>query len=330
MLLTIILSVFLLSISWILLTYLISIDWKRSHKIKSGNFPNYENSKIQEYPITNIVINDLEFRARILNPKATGEAIFLLHGFPQTSISWEPVFEALKNTNFRVIAYDQRGYSPNARPKNVSDYDTKNLIDDLFSIATKLGIEKFHLVGHDWGAAIGWAATMSKPERILTYSALSIPHSLAFFSALKNNKSQRKKSRYILFFQIPWIPEMILISMNLFFLKRWIIHLMPHEHQKEYFSVFSEFGAMNSVLKYYRAMGKSKKFDYQPEIMLPVLFIWGNIDPAVSRDAVNLQDQFIQGYYKKIELNTGHWLLETATKEVVSHITKHLDRRKNI
>ena len=105
---------------------------------------------------------------------------------------------------------------------------------------------------------------------------------------------------------------------------------MPHEHQKEYFSVFSEFGAMNSVLKYYRAMGKSKKFDYQPEIMLPVLFIWGNRDPAVSMDAVNLQDQFIQGYYKKIELNTGHWLLETATKEVVNHITKHLDNKKNI
>ena len=212
-----------IGIFYIFLSYLFSIDWQNSYRKVNSKFPNFSETQSSPLVIANIKINDLIFRLRILNPNASGDTIILLHGFPQTSISWEPVFDSFKNSDYRVIAYDQRGYSPLARPKSTSEYTTKFLIDDLLGVADALGAEKFHLIGHDWGAAIGWSTVMSTPERLLSWTALSIPHPLAFFNAVRTNKTQRKKSRYILFLQIPWIPEFLLVSHRSFFLKKFRI-----------------------------------------------------------------------------------------------------------
>ena len=139
-----------IGIFYIFLSYLFSIDWQNSYQKENSRFPNFSETQSSPLVIANIKINDLVFRLRILNPKASGDTIILLHGFPQTSISWEPVFDSFKNSDYRVIAYDQRGYSPLARPKSTSEYTTKFLIDDLLGVADALGAEKFHLIGHDW------------------------------------------------------------------------------------------------------------------------------------------------------------------------------------
>ena len=319
-----------IGIFYIFLSYLFSIDWKNSYQKVNSKFPYFSETQSSQLVIANIKINDLIFRLRILNPNASGDTIILLHGFPQTSISWEPVFDSFENSDYRIIAYDQRGYSPLARPKSTSEYTTKFLIDDLLGVADALGAEKFHLIGHDWGAAIGWSTVMSTPERILSWTALSIPHPLAFFNAVRTNKTQRKKSRYILFLQIPWIPEFLLVAHRSFFLKKWIIKVMPKHHQKEYLNLYSEFGAMNSVLKYYRAIGKSEKFDYQAEIGVPTLFIWGNNDPAVSRYAVETQKKYIQGHFEEIELDAGHWLLETRAEKIIKPIKDHIEKSSSL
>ena len=105
---------------------------------------------------------------------------------------------------------------------------------------------------------------------------------------------------------------------------------MPKHHQKEYLNLYSEFGAMNSVLKYYRAIGQSEKFDYQAEIGVPTLFIWGNNDPAVSRYAVETQKKFIQGHFEEIELDAGHWLLETRAEKIIKPIKDHIEKSSSL
>ncbi len=305
--------------------FLYSIDWKEQHKKTVSKLPSHEDLNVSAMSICNIQAGDLCFRARVFNLQGKGDAIILLHGFPQTSISWEPFFEAAKTLDYKIIAFDQRGYSPNARPKDINAYTTKYLVNDLFAVADSLGIEQFHLAGHDWGSAIGWAAVMSQPDRILSWSALSVPHPLAFFGSLRSNKEQQKKSRYFVFFRLRWFPELVMTFQNLLFLRRWMFRWMPKKHQYEYLGVFSEFGALRAALNWYRAMGKSEKFSYEPIINLPVLFIWGNRDPAIAKVSVELQDQYIQGPYKKIEMNAGHWLLERRTEEVIKAMLTHIN-----
>jgi len=306
--------------------FLYSIDWKEQHKKTVSRLPSHKDLNVPPMSICNIQAGDLHFRARVFNLQGKGDAIILLHGFPQTSISWEPFFEAAKTLDYKIIAFDQRGYSPNARPKGIDAYTTQYLVNDLFAVADSIGIERFHLAGHDWGSAIGWAAVMSRPDRILSWSALSVPHPLAFFESLRSNKMQQKKSRYFVFFRMRWLPELIMIFGNLLFLRRWMYRWMPKNHQYEYLSVFSEFGALSAALNWYRAMGKSEKFSYKPIINLPVLFIWGNRDPAIAKASVELQDQYIQGPYKKIEMSAGHWLLERRTEEVIEAILMHINQ----
>ena len=303
-----------------------SYDLQKSHTQEVMELPNY--SQIDSsLALCTIKIEDLKFRARIHNLQGKGEAIILLHGWPQSSIAWQPFFEAAKNLDYKIIAYDQRGYSPGARPINIKDYTTAKLVADVFDIADELNIERFHLVGHDWGAAIGWAAVMSNSKRILSWTALSIPHSLAFFEALRTDKEQQKKSRYIKFFNLPWVPEFILALGELAILRMLIFKWMPKLHTEEYLSILSEPGALSATLNWYRAMKLKHEFAYQADIKVPVLFIWGNRDPAISRVAILKQDQYIRGDYKNIELDAGHWLLERRTEFVIYEILEHI---KNI
>ena len=99
---------------------------------------------------------------------------------------------------------------------------------------------------------------------------------------------------------------------------------MPELHTQEYLAILSEPGALSATLNWYRAIGMSKKFPYNPIINLPVLFIWGNRDPAISKQAITLQDQYIKGVYKKIELDAGHWLLERRSNLVIDNMLKHI------
>ena len=109
--------------------------------------------------LVQIRARDLSFRARVAGLGSAGPALLLLHGFPETSIMWDPLIESAESAGFRVVAFDQRGYSPLARPVGVDAYRLPELVADVFAVADAVGFERFHLVGHDWGAIVGWVRT---------------------------------------------------------------------------------------------------------------------------------------------------------------------------
>src|SRR4051812_2592536 len=88
---------------------------------------------------------------------ADGRPVLLLHGFPETSTCWRRVMESLAAAGYRAVAVDQRGYSPGARPTGVAAYEITELVDDVVGWLDALGLDRVDLVGHDWGAAVGWA-----------------------------------------------------------------------------------------------------------------------------------------------------------------------------
>ncbi|MEA3055414.1 MAG: hypothetical protein QOD30_846, partial [Actinomycetota bacterium] len=131
-----------------------------------------------------IAVGENTFEARVAGPD-DGEPVLLLHGFPQTSYSWRAQLEALGAAGYRAIAPDQRGYSPGARPTEVEAYAIEHLVADVVGMADALGLERFDLVGHDWGAAVAWATAITRPDRVRSLAALSVPHPDAFRRALQ-------------------------------------------------------------------------------------------------------------------------------------------------
>ena len=138
----------------------LSLDWNHKHRAETAALPMLDAET--HNGLVRIAANGMEFRARVAGLDNTGPGVVLLHGFPETSAMWIPLIELLSDQGFRVVAFDQRGYSPGARPEALDAYSIPQLVDDVFAVAQATGMQQFHLVGHDWGAAVGWAAVMAQ------------------------------------------------------------------------------------------------------------------------------------------------------------------------
>lgn len=139
---------------------------------------------------------------------AEGRAVLFLHGFPQTWYSWHHQLEAVSAAGYRGLAFDQRGYSPGARPPAVEDYRIAELVGDVLTVADHFGLDRFDLVGHDWGAMVAWVVAGRHPDRVRTLTAVSVPHPRAFAAAFGGggegaagdaggDDDQRQRSSYI-------------------------------------------------------------------------------------------------------------------------------------
>ena len=276
--------------------------------------------------IRNISIGELEFECRVSGDEKN-ELVILLHGFPETSFMWIGLMKKLSALGFYCLAPNLRGYSKNACPKGIKNYTVKKLSEDILKMAEAFKADKFHLVGHDWGAIIGWNTVYQNPEKIISWTALSIPHPRGFARAIKMDKEQKKKSRYIGRFLLPILPELMLRKNNFEKFRRLWKHSSAEE-VNDYLSVFGRKQTLSAALNYYRAnIGKGKS---QPigDIESSTLFIWGKYDLAVGAFAVESGHKYIKGDYTFLEIEGGHWLIQSKYSEVEGAIKKHLIKNK--
>ncbi|HWR70515.1 MAG TPA: alpha/beta hydrolase [Dehalococcoidia bacterium] len=272
--------------------------------------------------------NGMVFRARFTGAEGpSGEPVILLHGFPETSIMWAGLMERLGEEGYRCFAPDQRGYSPGARPGTVEDYQYRKLVSDVMAQADALGYARFHLIGHDWGSAIGWVILQLHPDRVRSWTAMSVPHMDAFASAIADDPDQRQRSRYLGFFMLPERPEQGLTADD-FAALRSLWSSIPRKQVDEYVGVFSQAGALTAALNWYRAnavlLEKRREGPKFGPVLHPTLLIWGNRDIAVGRVAVERTAQHMKGPYRLVELNAGHWLVQEEPERVHDEILSHL------
>src|SRR3954452_19098027 len=149
--------------------------------------------------------SDLVFDVTDTGP-ADGDVFVLLHGYPENRTSWQSVTPLLTAAGHRVLAPDQRGYSPRARPLRRRDYRMPELVADVLALVDASGAERVHLVGHDWGGAVAWAFASAHPDRLHTVTSLTTPHPRAFASSMVRS-GQLLHSWYMLMFQLPALPE---------------------------------------------------------------------------------------------------------------------------
>ena len=270
----------------------------------------------------NIQINNLIFDCRIVgNP--SDELIILLHGFPESSFMWIDLMKNIALLGFYCVAPNMRGYSEGAQPKRKKHYTIDKLSNDVMDVAKYFEKKKFHLIGHDWGAVIGWKVVYDNSESILSWSALSVPHIKAFSYAITTDDDQKKKSKYVKNFQIPFLPERNIRKNDFVIFKKLWKH-SSKEEVEDYLSIFKNKKALTAALNYYRANYKILKSNSIENIKVPTLFIWGEHDMAIGAFGVEQGHQYMKDYYKFVKLDAGHWLIQTNYKAIKEEISQHL------
>jgi len=275
--------------------------------------------------MTTIAANGLTFRVR--RSGTDGEPVIMLHGFPETSHMWQPLMTHLSELGYQCLAPDQRGYCPGARPRGAEHYQYALLTEDVMAMADQLGWDRFHLIGHDHGAGVGWTVTAAHAERIASWSALSVPHIAAFGTAIQEDPDQTERSQYIGFFQEEGAAEQALGADNLAALKQ--VWDMSSDAQKAaYVSVFEEEYALTGALNWYRgslsADAMRSTGNRVGDIHTPTILIWGKNDQAIGRRSTELAEQYMKGSYRFIELDAGHWLIQEQCDQVLADITAHV------
>ena len=150
-----------------------------------------------------------------------GRPVVLLHGFPDTGRLWRHQVPALAGAGFQVITPDLRGYGGSDKPTDTASYAIPFLAADVLAVLDHLGVDRAHVVGHDWGAALAWALASFAPERVDHLVVLSVGHPAAFGAA---GMRQWQLSWYILLFQFEGIAEQWLTADGWTNFREWCDH----------------------------------------------------------------------------------------------------------
>lgn len=253
-----------------------------------------------------------------------GESVVLLHGYPGSRRSWDRMAPALGRAGYRVLTPDQRGYSPGARPRGRRAYSLDRLAGDLWALADAAGIGRFHVIGHDWGGAVCWAAAASAPERLLSMTSLSTPHPKAMLRSLVSS-SQVLRSWHMFVIQIPWLPEMAITSGagGRAFVRLLVRTGLSEERATEYLDR-QRSGVVGPSLNWYRAapFNHPHRID---DIRVPTLYVYGTGDVALGRRAADLTARYVTGPYRFEALDgVGHWIPEEHAEVVTPIVLHHL------
>lgn len=304
-----------------------SLDHNRKHTSETAALPKFDPLLAADSTarLFQFEANGYVFRARAAGFPGRAGNVILLHGFPETSIMFEDTIAALAAAGYAVVAFDQRGYSPGARPEAVSAYTVDHLVSDVRAAARAAGFDHYHLVGHDWGAAVGWTLVMDDARQVDSWSALSIPHLTAYREAMQSDPDQQQRSSYINFFRLPWLPETLFSFNRLNLLATSVYAEHGDRVLDEYLQVLAEPGALTAALNWYRAGSLLGEEDGPaPQINIPVLLVYGTEDPVVGQRALATQQQYLLGPYREVALDTGHWLLQTRSNATIAAIVNHI------
>ena len=259
------------------------------------------------------------------------KVIFLLHGWPEFWYSWRYQIPALAEQGFKVIAPDLRGFNLSDKPKGVAAYSLENVGKDIAQFIDKLGIEKAHIVGHDWGGALAWHMGLHYPEKVDKLAILNSPYPAIFLKNLRSNPSQFFKSWYMLFFQIPFLPEFLLkLNLNFFFkraLRDWAYNkdAFSDEVIEEFAKAYAHKGAMQSSINYYRAglRFSSAKREKGRKIQSPTLMIWGENDKALGKELTEGTVNYIENSFDlKFIPQCSHWVQQDAPDLVNKYLVE--------
>lgn len=254
----------------------------------------------------------------------SGPPVLLLHGFPDSSALWRHQIPALVDAGHRVIAPDLRGFGASDRPEGVAEYALPTLIGDVVGILDALGVERADVVGHDWGAGIGWMLASLLPQRVQRYAALSVGHPTDYFADLR----QREMSWYMFLFLFEGVAEEALRRADWEFLRTWLRDAVDIER---YVADLSRPGALTAGLNYYRAnlpvevLAGLAAAPQLPPVSCPVLGVWSDGDIGCGEAQMLASQRHVTGPWRYHRIaGAGHWIPLDAPDELATLLVDFL------
>jgi pimeloyl-ACP methyl ester carboxylesterase len=216
---------------------------------------------------------------------ADGELVILLHGFPEFWYGWRRQIDALAKAGFRVWAPDQRGYNLSEKPQGVRHYGIDTLAADVVGLIDAAGRERAVIAGHDWGAAVTWHTAITHPDRVRRIAVLNVPHPWVMMRTLRGDWTQRLKSWYMGYFQLPILPELGLSMGGSMFAAQSLIRssrpgTFTDADIAHYVDAWSQPGAWTAMVNWYRGLIHAPSAilsqpDTARRVHVPTLIIWG-------------------------------------------------------
>ena len=279
--------------------------------------------------------NGLSF---VIDEAGEGDNVALfLHGFPESKHSWRHQLPLLAKLGWRAVAFDQRGYGDSSRPKGVAAYDIENLMADAGAVFDALGAKRRLLIAHDWGAVVAWAFAMDRVRDIEGLVIMNVPHPAVFQQNLATNPAQRKKSWYMFFFQLPWLPELALTANGARAIGKAFSDMAVDR------SRFSEAdldhyrqnalkpGAATAMVNWYRAGLRNgmKKWapGKAPVIEVPTLMIWGEEDTALGIEMTEGYGPYAKDFTLHRLPGVSHWVQQEAPEAVNARLETWLKEK---
>lgn len=253
-----------------------------------------------------------------------GRVVIALHGFPEDRHCWQRLADGLAADGYRVLAPDQRGYSPGARPSGRRAYALTELTADVLALADAAGTERFDVIGHDWGGGVAWDLAARHPDRVRSLTALSTPHPGAMTASLLRS-SQLLHSWYMLFFQLPAVPEAAMRRIGATrAADRFAKDGLDRETARRYAERLVRPGAVEGPLNWYRAIPYSFRRP-MPPVRVPTLYVWSDGDGYLTRRSAELTAEHVTGPYQfEILRGQSHWLPTAAADLLVPMVRDHL------
>ncbi len=275
-----------------------------------------------------IPVNQLSFRVTVAG---TGDRLVLcLHGFPESAVSWRHQMQPLAQAGYRVWAPDLRGYGGTTRPIGIEAYSIESLMDDVGGLLDTAKVQRAILIGHDWGGIIAWYYAMRHPSRVEALVIVNAPHPACFEREVRCWR-QLRRSWYMGFFQIPWLPEAALSAGHGYIIGQIFERMsrdreqMPNDVVDSYRKQACKPGALTAMVNYYRAALRGgggirqRRLGY-PKIGIPSLVIWGLQDQALVAQNLDGLSKFVDDLTVVTMPDAGHFVHEDQSEQVTHEL----------
>jgi pimeloyl-ACP methyl ester carboxylesterase len=285
-------------------------------------------------PASGIAMQWVEGNGQTFELATAGEGNRLalcLHGFPELHYSWRHQIPALVDMGYTVWAPSLRGYGGSSKPEDVDSYRLKSLMQDVAALIDASGAEDVTLIAHDWGAIIAWHFAILKVRPLTRLVIMNVPHPRCAQREMKH-WYQLRKSWYIFFFQLPWLPEKLLGRNRAQPVKEAFSKMavdksrFPESDLQHYADAASRPGALRSMINYYRALLRTKDAGEIGDAMveIPTLMIWGEEDTALDIRCTAGTEKWVPDLELHRLPGVSHWVQQEAPEKVNAILRKWL------
>jgi pimeloyl-ACP methyl ester carboxylesterase len=273
-----------------------------------------------------IRVNANHINFEVLTMGSGDRLALCLHGFPEHAFSWRFQMPLLAQLGYRVWAPNLRGYGATDSPPDVQFYKTETLVADVAGLIEAAGARETLLIAHDWGGLVAWMVAMRHPRLIDRLVILNVPHPACFIRECRR-PSQLLRSWYMLFFQIPVLPEFLMGIREARLIAR-AIRLTSNDRSRFPTAVTEVYrqnaarkGGLTAMLNWYRALlrggGLRRCRDSGfPKIQVPTLLLWGGADNFFTAQAPLGTDDFVSDLTYRLLPGVSHWVQQEAPEAV--------------